>query len=43
MKGSDIPRKLFTIDIDSVNIELEPDVKEMNSKQLKIQRVYHRI
>ena len=36
MKGSDEPRKLYTIDIDSKDIQLEPETKEMNAKQLKI-------
>ena len=43
MKGSDTPRRLYTIDVDSRDISLEPEAKELNPKQLKIQRVYDRI
>ena len=43
MKGSDVPRKLYTIDVDASGIQLEPEKKEMTAKQLKIQRVYDRI
>ena len=43
MAGNKEPVKLFTIDVDSSQLAVEEDHKELNSKQQKIKRVSQRI
>jgi hypothetical protein len=43
MKGSDIPVKLFTIDVIDTEIPLEDHIPYMSPKQKKIQRVHDRM
>jgi len=41
--GKDEPMKLFTIDVDPNNLELEEEPKFLSAKEKKIQRVHQRI
>lgn len=43
MSGSDVPQRLYTFDIESERVGLEPEQPHLSAKEMKIERVRNRI